>query len=368
MSKIKPKSFHLQWHITERCNLRCRHCYQDPVLLKKELEIRDLTKILEKFIKQINAWHLPKTAVRVSFTGGEPLIRNDFLGLLQKCYENQDKFSYGILTNGTLLNKEKIKELKNLKVDYIQISLEGTEKINDYLRGKGVFKKAVEAVRLIKKEHIAVSLSMTVSRINLKDVPGVINLSNRLDVFLGVRRLVPWGRGGALKEFMLSPNELRQLWTYIQEKNNIYKNKVGLGCEDGILIQDFSEYHCGECSAGYASFTVLPNADVYPCRRLPIFVGNLLKESFQTVYNSKKLKELRNLHNINDVCFLCPYYKKCHSGAKCLAFSYFQDYSAPDPQCWRLFKELPEPNLKWKNSSRKRKERVNSEWLGIMMT
>jgi len=363
MFKFRPKSFHLQWHITERCNLRCRHCYQDPVLIKNELDIKDLSKILEKFIKQIKTWRLPKEAVRISFTGGEPLVKKGFLKLLQKCYQNRDKFHYGVLTNGIFLDEKTVADLKKLKVDYVQISLEGMEKTNDYLRGKGVYEKVIKGIKLLKAKNIDANLSMTVSRVNLKDVPAVINLSRRLGVPLGIRRLVPFGRGKMLKKFILTPEEVKKLWNYIERLRQSLGSEIGLGCEDGMLIQDFPQYRSGECSAGYLSFTVLPNADVYPCRRLPILVGNLLKESFETVYNSKQLRELRNLHNINDVCYSCPHFEKCRGGAKCLAFSYFQDASAPDPQCWRLFgRELADPGLKWRNSVEEREEKLNFRW------
>lgn len=364
MFKFGPKSFHLQWHITERCNLRCRHCYQDPVLIKKELDIDDLSKILENFIKQIKIWKLPKETVRISFTGGEPLVKKGFLKLLEKCYQNRDKFYYGVLTNGIFLDEKTVKEFKKLKVDYVQISLEGMEETNDYLRGKGVFKKVIEGIELLKSKNIDANLSMTVSRVNLKDVPAVINLSRRLGAPLGMRRLVPFGRGKMLKKFILTPEEVRKLWNYIERLKQSLGSKIGLGCEDGMLVQDFPQYRSGECSAGYISFTVLPNADVYPCRRLPILAGNLLKESFEAVYNSKSLRELRNLHNINDVCYSCFHFAKCRGGAKCLAFSYFQDTSAPDPQCWRLFgKELAEPGLKWRNDVGGREELLNFRWM-----
>ena len=78
MVEFKPRSFHLQWHITERCNLRCRHCYQDPAFLKEEVGTKELIKILEDFIGQIKAWNLPKETVRISLTGGEPFVRKDF--------------------------------------------------------------------------------------------------------------------------------------------------------------------------------------------------------------------------------------------------------------------------------------------------
>lgn len=359
MFKFKPKTFHLQWHITEKCNLRCKHCYQDPLFLKNELEIQKLIQILENFIIQIKKWKLQKETVRISFTGGEPFIRNDFFKLLQKCYENQDLFQYGILTNGVLLDEKIAKQLKSFGVSYVQISLEGMEKINDSIRGKGVFKKIIKVVKILKKESLLINFSMTVSKANLKDIPKVLNLSQKLKVPIGIRRLVPCGRGEEMKNYILTPLEIRKLWHYF-----LKLQRFGLGCEDGMLVQDFFNYRPGECSAGYVSFTVLPNGDVYPCRRLAIYSGNLLKESFETIYySSKTFQKLRNMNNINDVCYICPYFEKCHGGAKCMAFSYFQNEFSPDPQCWRLFEKLSDPNIKWRNSWQERKEKLNFRWI-----
>lgn len=366
MVKIKPKSFHLQWHITERCNLRCKHCYQDPTFLKQELDTQKLIQILENFIKQIKAWGLSKEMVRVSLTGGEPFMRKDFFELLKKYHENRFMFNYGILTNGTLLNKKIVKELKNLEVNYVQVSLEGTEKINDYIRGKGVFKKVIQTVKLLKNEGLNSNLSMTVSKANIKEVPKMVNLSKRLGVPLGIRRLVPSGRAKMMKNLLLTPKEVQRLWHYVLKLRHNFGIPIGLGCEDGMLVQDFPQYYPGECSAGYVSFTVLPNGDVYPCRRLAVYAGNLLKQSFKAIYyDSKILRKLRNLNNINDICYACPYYERCHGGAKCIAFGYFQDFSAPDPQCWRLFEKLPSPDLKWRNSSKKREKKLSSKWIAV---
>ena len=363
---FKPKSFHLQWDITERCNLHCKHCYADPVFLKNELSLQGLLKILDQYIEQIKEWRLPRQAVRISLTGGEPTIRKDFFDLLKKCYENRILTQYGILTNGTLLTKTTAKRLKEFKVNYVQVSLEGAEKTNDYIRGKGTFKKIVKAIGLLKEEDIPVSLSMTVSKINIQDVFSVLDLSKQLEVNLGVRRFIPTGRSRKeMENSMLAPQEIRKLWLYILKNRGSFKNNIGIGCEDGILAQEMHYLPSG-CSAGYASFTVLPNGDVYPCRRLPIYAGNLLKQSFSEIYyNSKALQKLRDLSSINDICQHCPYFNECHGGAKCMNYAYFGNCFAPDPQCWRLFQELPSPNLKIRRSNKKRELRLDKKWLEI---
>ncbi|MFW6026612.1 MAG: radical SAM protein [Candidatus Woesearchaeota archaeon] len=360
MQKVQPKSFHLQWSITERCNLNCKHCYKNKKLIKEELKIDQELKILDKFIFQINNWELNRRNTRISFTGGEPFVKEGFYKLLEKCKKNHDKFLYGVLTNGTFINKETIKKLKDFEVDYIQISLEGMEENNDYIRGEGMFDEIIKSAKLVKNAGISVNFSMTVSKINLNDVPKVIKLCKEMDIPIAIRRLVPIGNAEEIKDSLLTPKEVKQLWQYVFKINQKVWNGVSIGCEDGMAVQSFPGYKPGDCSAGYASFTVLPNGDVYPCRRLPINSGNLTKQTFEEIYNSKEMSKLRNINNINDVCFECPYFSKCKGGAKCISDAYFGDFKAPDPQCWRLFTKLPETNLKWSATDKKRQ--LDSRW------
>ena len=344
-----PQSFHLQWHITERCNLSCKHCYFDKKFLKNELSLVQLLKIFKSYLTLIKKWKLPRDASRISITGGEPMVRKDFFEFLEECYKNKELTRYGILINGLLLDREKVARLKDLKIDYAQVSLEGMEKANDEIRGQGTFKKIIEAVRLLVKNKIKTSISATINKRNLKDVPQLINLAENLKVnALGLRRFVPIGRGSHFKKMMLSPQETRKLYLYISKtsqklRNQKVKLRLGIGCEDGILAQE--NLPVNGCVAGYLSLTILPNGDVYPCRRLPIYVGNVLKHSLEEIfYNSKELKRLRDPQNINSYCQNCPYFDKCKGGAKCVSYAYWKSMHLenpqflPDPQCWRLFK------------------------------
>jgi len=349
--QYQPRSFHLQWHITEKCNLACKHCYFDEKFLKKELSLNQLSKVLEQYFNLLKKWKLPKKASRISITGGEPMVRKDFFVFLKKCYQNKEKTRYGVLTNGILLNDKKVIELKELEVDYVQISLEGMEKENDEIRGIGTFKKIVKAAKILVKNGIYTAVSMTVTKQNLRDIPLLIELLKELKVnALGLRRFIPIGRGKQMKKLMLSPRETRDLYLYILKTRQGLKNlksklTLTIGCEDGILAQE--GYRANTCVAGQSSLTILPNGDVYPCRRLPIYVGNVPKQSLEEIfYKSAKLKELRNHFNIDIRCQNCHYFSKCMGGAKCVSYGYWQgpDVSdpqfLPDPQCWRLFSKL----------------------------
>ncbi len=360
---FKPRSFHLQWHITEKCNLRCKHCYINPNFLKKELPLKVLIGILNQYLSQIKKWKLSRQDTKISFTGGEPFLRNDFFEILQECYKNRKVVQYGILTNGTLLDRKTVKNLQDLRVNYVQVSLEGMEKVNDYIRGKGVFKKVIKSIQLLKREKILVGISMTVNKENLQDVPAMIVLANNLNInYLSLRKLIPVGRGGQMKESILNIKEVKKLFLYILNARNSSKTNIVMGGEDAILAQE-GHYLPQGCSAGYTSVTILPNGDVYPCRRLPLLSGNLLKQSFEDIYyNSKKLKEIRNLNKVNSTCQSCPYFNECCGGAKCISYAYFGNPFAPSPYCWRLFDKLPDSNMKWKTTEKKQK-RLNQKMI-----
>jgi len=347
--RYRPNSFHLQWHITERCNLNCKHCYFDERFLKNELSLNQVLNIFDDYFKLLKKWRISRERAMISITGGEPLVRADFPKLLKKCYQNRKKTRYGILTNGILLNDRKIAELKKFKIDYVQVSLEGMEKRNDEIRGKETFKKVVKAVKLLTKNGINTAVSVTVTRQNLKDIPLLIKLSKELKVnALGLRRFIPIGRGEKMRELMLSPQETKDLYLYILETKQKLKDLkskliLTIGCEDGILAQE--GYRVNGCVAGYSSLTILPNGDVYPCRRLPIYVGNVLKQSLEDIfYKSTKLKELRDYRKMDIRCQHCSYFGKCMGGAKCVSYGYWKNIHVknpqflPDPQCWRLFK------------------------------
>jgi len=348
-TKYHPSTFHLQWHITERCNLACKHCYFEPKFLENELSLSRLFKILDQYLKLLKKWKIPRENSRISITGGEPMVRKDFFEFLEKCCQNKGLTRYGILTNGILLNKENLAHLKDLKIDYAQVSLEGMRKANDEIRGKGTFEKIMEAAKLLVKNKIDTNISVTITKQNLKDVPSLIKLAKKLKVnSLSLRRLIPLGRGEEMKKLILSPQETKDLFLYHLKTNQNFKNKglklrLSIGCEDGILTQE--GYSANTCVAGYSSLTILPNGNVYPCRRLPIYVGNILRQSLEEIfYNSRELKKLRNPKNTNIRCQNCPYYDKCKGGAKCVSYAHWKDtyledpQFLPDPQCWHLFK------------------------------
>lgn len=348
-----PKSLHLQWHITERCNLNCRHCYTEKKYLKNELSEEELYMVLNQYKDLLKIWEMPRRDTYLSITGGEPMLRKEFFPLLEKCHENRDLFRYNVMTNGMFINRNSARKLRELEVESVQLSIEGMKDQNDCIRGKGTFEKIIKAAEILKNENIHVSFSMTVHRENLKDLEGLVSLCLKTGIdVLGVGRLVPWGRGESLKGKLLEPDELRKLYGYVFRKNReLRENNKNLfittGCSNSLWCSQDPGFTTHGCSVGYDCLTPMPNGDVLPCRRLPVRLGNVREKTLLEIwYESNKLWEMRNLSNYSEACRNCEHWERCRGGSRCVSYGYFGSMFAPDPQCWVKFKKLPERDFK----------------------
>jgi len=282
--------------------------------------------------------------------GGEPFLRRDLFQFLAILDSFKDLFTLSIMTNGSFITEETAKRLKKIKVlRRIQLSLEGFKDSNDDIRGEGSFEKIVNTIKLLKKYNIPTRVSLTLTRKNLSEIERLAAyLKESGASFFGMRRFVPIGRGEQLKQEMLSPLELREYYrkrTELKKKlDEPNKFMITYGCEDGILCGNSKKhsFHCGIVRGHHLN--IISNGDILACRRLPFRVGNALKEDLLNIhFTSDKLYEYRNLDNAHPLCKKCSHFKHCLGGAKCITSAYFGTPFAPDPQCWRLFKELPDP-------------------------
>jgi radical SAM protein with 4Fe4S-binding SPASM domain len=153
----EPSLRYLELQITDRCNLRCGHCYIGE---KKEnfseLSVNQIRNILKEF-EDIQG-------LRVLISGGEPLIHSRFEELNEMLPEFF--FRKVLFTNGLLLDR---KIRKMLNVDEIQISIDGLEEAHDSLRGRGTFRSAMESVLRAIDSGFEVSVSTMIHPENLRD-------------------------------------------------------------------------------------------------------------------------------------------------------------------------------------------------------
>jgi len=351
---IEPKAFHCQWHITERCTWRCSHCYQSEPA--SDLSLEELFKILDQCNALIKKWKL-FGRTHINLTGGEPFTRKDIFPFLERVSADAKLYGYrwGLMANGSLLDEENLIRLKWLGLRSLQVSLEGMEKNNDEIRGEGSFGKVIGAIKMLVAADITAVVSFTLTKKNMGDVPPLMNLCEKLGVTsLGLRRLIPWGRGKGLEEYMLQPRELKEFYLGIKEthkKMTARKSRlrVGIGCESGIFNEDIladpdsamPAHLCG-VAAGRC-ITIMANGDVMHCRRMPIVMGNALKDNLYDVWYSQPMRGLRDLDKLHPYCRKCRNFSNCFGGAPCVGYAVNGKLNVPDIQCWRAYKMLEQP-------------------------
>ncbi len=178
--------------LTNRCNFNCIWCGTN--LGREDLSKEDAKLAIDKF--------QPK---RVFFTGGEPLLRPDLINLINHCKENNMKVT--LLTNGSLITEE---IAKKINADLIFVSLDGTKEVNDSMRGKGSYKKAIQGLEYLKNAKKKVGIATTVGQNNKKDIIYFVSsLKDKVDLFLLAR---VHSLGKARKEHCISNLDAFKLW------------------------------------------------------------------------------------------------------------------------------------------------------------
>lgn len=351
---FKPQNFSLQWHLTERCNWRCKHCYQGEVL-PPELSLDNLFAIHNNFLFLIKKWNLSPGRVHINITGGEPFMRKDLFVFLEKIADGAKKFGYTwmLMSNGSMLNMGNLKRLKNLGIESIQVSLEGMQENNDKIRGLGAFCKTVRGIKNARKMGIPIRVNFTFNKENIVDTLPLIDLCCNLGVrSLGIKRLLPMGNGKAMERLMLQPKELKNYYLEIKKyKQNLLDNpgslkNIDTSCESGVFSKELFSAGLGHNNCGLLfgrGLTIMANGDVLPCRRLPIVINSALKESLYNIYYSKQVRDLMDVDSLHPFCRRCSNFYYCLGGAKCVNYAYNSNYNIPDIQCWNAYKEINKP-------------------------
>ena len=337
---LAGRRFVLQWHVTERCNLRCRHCYQEGYSTP-ELELHDLRCIVDQFKELLD--HLRReTAPRpfqghINVTGGEPFARQDFFELLDVFAANRRHFTFGILTNGTLIDAAVAQRLQALGPRFVQVSVEGSPSTNDAVRGRGVYDRTVQSLAHLARAGIPTVVAFTAHGANHGEFQPVARLACASGVTrVWADRLIPSGQGADLDGAVLSPQATReffeQMYAARQEAvDGFCVTEVSMGRALQFLVGGGTPYRC---LAGEDLVTVQANGDLCPCRRLPIRVGNLTETRLIELYDSSELFQALRAHRMSKGCEACRFAQQCRGGLRCLAYALTGDPFRPDPGCW----------------------------------
>jgi radical SAM protein with 4Fe4S-binding SPASM domain len=347
----KTFDFFIQWHLTERCNLRCRHCYQQRKK-PQEMTIDELKQEIDGATEMLRAWEKEydiSLSPSIHFTGGEPFLYKGMWNVITHARKNGYKVA--ILTNGCLITKEDAGKASALGIADIQISLEGPHEIHDSIRGPGSFTSAVKGARLLIDAGNCVSANMTLSRLNIDSIEETAETAKYAGFSgIGFSRLVPCGSGEKLLDSMLEPREMKTAYERALALNSpsfeVASGDPLAGVLSGFKPSPESSLALSGCSAGFSGVTITSDGSVMPCRRIGIKIGNLRKTSLRQIWStSKVLWRLRQRESYKGKCGECSLWPSCR-GCRAVAYAYSKSQGAPDlfaddPQCWMICPEKP---------------------------
>jgi radical SAM protein with 4Fe4S-binding SPASM domain len=383
--------FEIVWNVTYQCNLKCKHCYENAGQKRPELSTDEAKRVLDKLSK-LSGIGLPA----LSFSGGEPLARNDFFELA--AYAKRRVGYLSIASNGTLITRDNAKKIKDVGVDYVEISIDGaTAEVHDSFRGiSGSFERTMEGVKNSLEEGVDTCIATVLHRDNLKELDKLLGLSKQLGTRFMHFNYIPTGRAAAHVELDLTPDErYRVLETIGKEILGLYvqrkEEEIRRGRSDVKVDRFFStcpqyasvtrelsrrhgekfmvEAHyaakqgvenvanfLGGCGAGRLYCCLEPNGDIKPCVFFQTsgetVLGNVLKDNFESIWDTHALLwKLRSREDLEDCivggkrvgCAECSDKYIC-GGCRARAYSYFNgDVRMPDVGCVHnelLWKEM----------------------------
>lgn len=285
---LSSPSFTLQWHITQACDLHCKHCYDrsDRSALGYEEAIRVLDD-LRSFCRSRNVQGA------VSFTGGNPLLHPRFIDIYRAAAER----NFGLAVLGNPAPRERIEEIVKVQMpSFFQVSLEGLQEHNDSIRGAGHFDRIMDFLDILRSLQVSSMVMLTLTSANQDQVlPLAELLRTRTDSF-HFNRLALFGEGANLA-MVDRAGYRRFLEAYLAAAR---ANPV-MGLKDNlinILRHEQGEELFGGC-AGYgcgAAFnfvTLLADGEVHACRKLPSPIGNLREQSLAEIYDSGPARRYR---------------------------------------------------------------------------
>ncbi|MBI2304165.1 MAG: radical SAM protein [Chloroflexi bacterium] len=348
------------WNVTRRCNLHCRHCYfgsQD-----KEYPEELTTQEGLAFIDSLAQFGVPV----ILFSGGEPLLREDLPILVGHAARRGIRAV--ISTNGTLITPSLAREMREVGVSYVGVSLDGLERVHDRFRGKqGAFQASLQGIRYCREAGVKMGLRFTITRANQGELPGLFDLAVEEDIpRLCVYHLAYVGRGSHLIEEDLSHEETRRGMELICQRTRelhqqgrskevltvdnhadgvyVYLKVLAEEPERASEVYQLLRWNGGNSSGvGIAAVDNLGNVHADQFWGHYSF-GNVREKPFPEIWQDTSDPLMNGLKNkkamVKGRCARCRYLEVCGGNLRVRAEAVYGDVWAEDPACYLTEAEI----------------------------
>jgi len=323
---LSSPTFAIQWHITQACDLHCKHCYDrsNRSVLRWE-KAMDILNDLQAFCRE------RYVKGHVIFTGGNPLLYPKFL----KLYRAASERGFVTALLGNPASRAQIQELIAIqRLRFFQVSLEGLPDHNDMIRGKGHFGRVIEFLKILRDLGVYSMVMLTLTKDNIDQVlPLADMLRKHTDSFF-FNRLSMVGEGANLQ----LPTSAEYA-NFLQDYMDASANNPIMGLKDNLfnvllhqkgmpLFSGCTGYGCG---AAFSFITVLSDGEVHACRKFPSPIGNIYEQSIAEIYDSEIARQYRAGCEACDACVIRPVCGGCLAISHSYGLNVFKER---DPHCF----------------------------------
>jgi len=348
------------WNSTQRCNLRCLHCYAQAqnTIFPGELS----TEEGKAFIQDLADFGVPA----LLFSGGEPLLRNDILELASWASKLGIRAVFS--TNGTLIKDGLAERIVEVGLAEVGISIDGLGPINDRFRGhKGAFEAALQGIRRLVALGQRVSLRLTITKHNFGEIPAIFDLVERENIDrICFYHLTYAGRASNMKDEDLSAQQTRAVVDLIFDRT-LDLHRRGLNKEVLTVDNHADSVYLyfrvkrdqpskadavlellrrnGGNNSGIRIGAVDNMGNVHPDQFWWHYsLGNVRQRKFSDIWTDTSDPLLQGLRNRKPLfkgrCGKCQYLDLCNGNLRVRAEAVYGDIWADDPACYLTDKEI----------------------------
>ncbi|MDI6814505.1 MAG: radical SAM protein [Dehalococcoidales bacterium] len=348
------------WNCTRQCNLHCVHCYSNAVSHSSP----EAMNIQEgkAFIRDLADFGVPV----LLFSGGEPLLRDDIFKLAN--FAREQGITPVLSTNGTLITEKVAQKIRSVGFGEVGISLDGIGENNDRFRGeKGAYQAALEGIRNCVALEMRVSLRLTITAFNYRQIPAIFDLVEREGIArVCLYHLVYAGRASNLHNDDLNHSETRLLVDLICERTldayrrgkpkevltvanhadgvYIYLKLKEKDPERAVKVLSLLRRNGGN-NSGIKIGAVDDLGNVHPDQFWWHYsLGNVRRRKFSDIWADTSEPLMRGLRNrkglLKGRCGQCHHLDLCNGNLRVRAEAVFGDVWAEDPACYLTNQEI----------------------------
>ncbi len=270
----------LQLELTSRCNMRCRHCYNNsgvPQPTKDRMTPEEWRRFARYLADRGGV-------AQCVLSGGEPLLMGDTVfDIMDILRENDTTFL--VFTNGYLLDRDRVRRFAEYRYQWFQISIDGAEaSVHDPFRQcPGSWERAVRGAGMIAEAGLPLQIAHTVTSENLSGLRAMCELACRTGagtLLLGEVNLS--GRASEHRSLLLSREQKNQYLQAYEELTEEYAGRLTL------LLTGPVKIHLMSLAGKPMDYAVIrPNGDIRLDCLAPFVIGNVLDEDLATVWRKK---------------------------------------------------------------------------------